>query len=175
MEIQLRATAFRKLRPVFVDLGEEGARGLRAIVRLHENCQPTSEIRVLHRNACDVTVGEVFEAVERFRIDPSRTGGRHDDERRSSKPPHALELCPGKPCAGLVRRRGPQPYIDAKGLHRALPGARLQLVGGWARRDELAPLASKFVPFEERGIAADLERGRGPGPLRFYQRVEFLE
>src|SRR5262245_5809210 len=130
---------------------------------------------VMHLTACDVTVAAVFQAVECFWIDPPRTGGRHDDEGRSSKPTHALELFQGKLCAGLLRRRGPQPYIDAKGLHRALPGARLQLVGGWARRDELAPLASQLVPFEQRGIAADLERGRGPGPLRFYQGVEFLE
>ena len=92
MQIKFWVVVLRKRGPVSVDLLEESACDIGAVARVRQQVQPTGEIRILQGNARDRTVVQVFDAVDRRRIDPTGAGRRHHDEHGSFEPANSLQF-----------------------------------------------------------------------------------
>src|SRR5262249_30639769 len=118
VQIKSRTAGPGKSGPVSVNLFEEGARGICAVVRSHNQVQPTSEIGIRQGHARDVTVVQIFKAVQRCGVDPAGAGWRYHDKHGSFEPARPLQFFQRKLGARFYRVRGSQSDIDANRLER---------------------------------------------------------
>ncbi len=88
--------------PMVVDRAEQRAPGLAAIVGLDEQRKPACKVGILHRHARHVAAVQIFERVDRRRIDHSRSGRDDDHEKRPVEAARPLEFV----------KRKPRPFLD---------------------------------------------------------------
>ena len=129
MQIQPGPSGFRQRGPVSVDFSKQGARRLFAVLGLKHQRQRAVEVGILHRYAGNIAIVEIFDGIHRGRIDPARTGWRHDDKDGSLKA--ALPFQFGQREFGTVANRigVAEAHIDPNGLLCRSPRQRADLAG----------------------------------------------
>ena len=90
VQIKSRPAVLGKRDPVSVDPLEQGPRDIGAIPGVHKQIEPTSEIGILDGDARDRPVVQIFDTVDRRRVNPARSGRRHHDQRGSLEPSDPL-------------------------------------------------------------------------------------
>ncbi|MOA20859.1 hypothetical protein D3C78_1413260 [compost metagenome] len=75
MQVKLRPRFLGQRSPVAIDGLEQGARGLDTVIRLRQQGDPAGKIGILHGDAGDIAVMQIFDRIECFRIDPAGAGG----------------------------------------------------------------------------------------------------
>jgi hypothetical protein len=68
------------------DLLEEGARGIGAVARFHKYGQPTGETGILQGNTRDGAYVQIFDAVDRRRVNLTGARRRHHDKHGPLEP-----------------------------------------------------------------------------------------